>query len=157
MIPVPIEIRETEVRLDFSGLNPEWMIEIENTVAAIQDHENSCHWILDYPFFDHRHPNQIQMESGISDHSEARKQIIFGQYSLRVVCLLQALRLFSLFEKLNLDLRQIQTAFLEDHFLDSITPTPVDPAIHIYHSSSMMWMCFLFQKKDFSKLIPIRN
>ena len=62
-IPLPFEIQETEVRLDLR-INPELMVDVENSVAAIQDHENACHWILDYPFFDHRHPNQIQMESG---------------------------------------------------------------------------------------------
>ena len=114
-IPLPFEIQETEVRLDLSRINPELMVDVENAVAAIQDHENACHWILDYPFFDHRHPNQIQMESGTLIIKSTDADYL-GQYSCRVVCHRLVLRLFVHLPKHNLDWKQTQSVLQAGHF-----------------------------------------
>ncbi len=127
LIPVPTEIRDKEVRLDFSGLNPEWLIDIEKSVASIQDHENSCHWILDYPFFDHRHPNQFQMESGIliiqSEEAEYLQAILTSP------CLPPSdIEPFQAYRKTQFGFEANANCISGRPFLDSITPTPVDPA-----------------------------
>jgi hypothetical protein len=127
LIPVPVEIQEQEVRLDFSALNPDWVVELEKSVAAIQDPQNSCHWILDYPYFDHRHPNRFEMESGVlviqSDEAD------FLQAILTSPCLppsrSEPLRAY---RKTQFGFEANTNCISGRPFLDSITPTPVDAA-----------------------------
>jgi hypothetical protein len=125
-IPLPFEIQETEARLDFSRVNPELMAEIENTVAAIQDQENACHWILDYPFFDHRHPNQIQMESGTLVIKSTDPDYLRSILSSRCLPPVSA-EAFRPFNKTQFGLEANTKCAAGRPFLDSITPTPVDP------------------------------
>jgi hypothetical protein len=125
-IPLPFEIQETEARLDFSRVNPELMAEIENTVAAIQDQENACHWILDYPFFDHRHPNQIQMESGTLVIKSTDADYLRSILSSRCLPPVSA-EAFRPFNKTQFGLEANTKCAAGRPFLDSITPTPVDP------------------------------
>ncbi|MCI0612765.1 hypothetical protein L0244_07230 [bacterium] len=125
-IPLPFEIQETEARLDFSRVNPELMVEIENTVAAIQDPENACHWILDYPFFDHRHPNQIQMESGTLVIKSTDADYLRSILSSRCLPPVSA-EAFRPFNKTQFGLEANTKCTAGRPFLDSITPTPVDP------------------------------
>jgi hypothetical protein len=127
LIPVPVEIQQQEVRLDFSGLNPDWVVELEKSVAAIQDPQNSCHWILDYPYFDHRHPNKLQMESGVLVIQSEEPD--FLQAILTSPCLppsgsepLQAYR------RTQFGFEANTNCISGRPFLDSITPTPVDAA-----------------------------
>ncbi len=125
-IPLPFEIQETEARLDFSRVNPELIVEIENTVAAIQDQENACHWILDYPFFDHRHPNQIQMESGTLVIKSTDADYLRSILSSRCLPPVSA-EAFRPFKKTQFGLEANTNCIAGRPFLDSITPTPVDP------------------------------
>ncbi len=124
--PLPYEIQETEVRLDLSRINPELMVDVESAVAAIQDHENACHWILDYPFFDHRHPNQIQMESGTliikSIDADYLRSILLSRCLPPV-----SAEAFRPFTKTQFGLEANTRCISGRPFLDSITPTPVDP------------------------------
>ncbi|MCI0447400.1 hypothetical protein L0152_29840, partial [bacterium] len=97
-----------------------------NTVAAIQDPENACHWILDYPFFDHRHPNQIQMEAGTllikSTDADYLRSILLSRCLPPV-----SAEAFRPFNKTQFGLEANTKCIAGRPFLDSITPTPVDP------------------------------
>jgi hypothetical protein len=125
-IPLPIEMKEAEARLDLSRLNPELMVEVENAVAAIQDHEHACHWILDYPFFDHRHPNQIQIESGILIIKSTDDDYLRAILSSRCLPPVNA-EPFRPFNKTQFGLEANTKCVAGRPFLDSITPSPVDP------------------------------
>lgn len=124
-IPLAFEIHETEARLDLSRINPELMVDVENAVAAIQNHENSCHWILDYPFFDHRHPNQIQMESGTLIIKSTDADYLNAMLSSRCLPPVSA-EPFRPFNKTQYGLEANPKCIAGRPFLDSITPTPVD-------------------------------
>src|SRR5262245_7782520 len=125
-IQLPFEIHETEARLDLSRINPELMVDVENAVAAIQNHENACHWILDYPFFDHRHPNQIQMESGTLIIKSTDADYLNAILSSRCLPPVNA-EPFRAFNKTQYGLEANSKCIAGRPFLDSITPTPVDP------------------------------
>ncbi len=124
--PLPVEMHETEVRLDLSRINPEWMVELESTVAAIQDYENGCHWILDYPFFDHRHPNQVQIESGVLVIRSKEADYLHAILTSR--CLPPATaEPFRPFRQTQFGLEANTKCLAGRPFLNSITPAPVDP------------------------------
>lgn len=125
-IPLPFEIHETEARLDLSRINPELMVDVENAVTAIQNAENACHWILDYPFFDHRHPNQIQMESGTLIIKSTDADYLNAILSSRCLPPVNA-EPFRAFNKTQFGLEANSKCISGRPFLDSITPTPVDP------------------------------
>lgn len=125
-IPLPFEIGETEAKLDLSRINPELMVDVENAVAAIQNQENACHWILDYPFFDHRHPNQIQIESGSLIIKSTDPEYLNAILSSRCLPPLGS-EPFRPFNKTQYGLEANSKCISGRPFLDSITPTPVDP------------------------------
>jgi hypothetical protein len=125
-IPVPFERHETEVRLDLTRINPELMVDVENAVAAIQNSENACHWILDYPFFDHRHPNEIQIESGTLIIKSTDPDYLNAILSSRCLPPVSA-EPFRPFNKTQYGLEANPKCISGRPFLDSITPTPIDP------------------------------
>jgi hypothetical protein len=125
-IALPFEIEEAEARLDLTRINPEVMVDVENAVAAIQNPENGCHWILDYPFFDHRHPNQIQMESGTLIIKSSDPDYLNAILSSRCLPPVTS-EPFRAFNKTQFGLEANSGCIAGRPFLDSITPTAVDP------------------------------
>jgi hypothetical protein len=126
-ISVPFEVRDNQVNLDFSRLNPELLVELEKVVTSIQDQADSCHWILDYPYFDHRHPNQIQLESGVLKIASEEEEYL--RVILTSSCLPPSgVESLQPFRKTQFGFEANTTCLSGRPFLDSITPAPVDPA-----------------------------
>ncbi|HSE42317.1 MAG TPA: hypothetical protein VLH08_16245 [Acidobacteriota bacterium] len=127
LVPVPAEIDDKQIQLDFSGVNPEWFVELEKAVADIQDENNSCHWILDYPYFDHRHPTKIKMEAGTLIVESEELDYLHAILTSR--CLPPGqVELFQPFRKTQFGYEANTNCIYGRPFLDSITPSPIDPA-----------------------------
>lgn len=62
--PLPFTRTETSVTIDFSGVDPTLQLEIEQSVEKMQDAGDPCHWVLDYPYFNHQHPNSVAFQNG---------------------------------------------------------------------------------------------
>jgi hypothetical protein len=124
---LPSQISETSATLDLTSLNPEWMAEIEQSVLALQNPENGCHWILDYPYFNHSHPNNVTVESGKLTVTSMEPDYL--QVILTSTCVnpkgIEALRPF---RATQFGYEASITCAGGRPFLDSITPAPVDPS-----------------------------
>lgn len=127
VVPLPYEINETSASLDLSSINPEWLAEVETAILNLQDQNNDCHWILDYPYFDHRHPTQVTIESG--KITVMTQEPDFLQAILSSTCMnpaeVEALRPF---RKTQFGFEANQNCIAGRPYLDSITPAPIDPA-----------------------------
>lgn len=118
-------ITESGASLDLTFLPQDRLSEIEQSVQALQDPGNSCHWILDYPYLDHRHPNSLQLEQGVLRFETREPE--FLESLLGSSCLLRDVPPYLLsFRRTQFAFEANAESITGRPFLDSLTPVVVD-------------------------------
>jgi len=124
---IPYHADGQTLTIDFQNLNPDTATDIEKTFLAIQDSNNACHWIQDYPYLDHTHSTSIQQDETriISIHSDDPATI---ETLLNSSCLLgNKLDALHPFERTQYGYEANTDCLAGRPFLDSISPVVVDP------------------------------
>ncbi|MCI0414133.1 hypothetical protein L0222_15210 [bacterium] len=124
--PLPFAINENTLRMDLSAWPADKITELEKAIVSLRDQTNPCHWILDYPYFHHDHPNSLEIEK---DHlvlktEEPEHLIPLAQSP----CLIpQRISYLLPFSKTQFGYEANQNCIAGRPFLDSISPVAVDP------------------------------
>ena len=123
--PLTFERKEASIRIDLKPLDQDQLTDIEKWISALNDQSNTCHWILDYPYYDHQHPTTITVEGTTlaitSSDSEYLDTILQSR------CLLPPdLKSFSPFNHTQFGYEANLNDLSGRPFLDSISPVEVD-------------------------------
>jgi len=124
--PFPFSIQENELTIDLSSLSADKITELEQAVDSLRDESNSCHWILDYPYFHHQHPNSISVNGTklVLRTSEPEFLSTIAQSSCFIPKNISYLMPFS---KTQFGFEANQKCIAGRPFLDSISPVAIDP------------------------------
>ena len=126
LLPAPVSWEEKSVTIDFSGWGPEAAGEIERSVAGLQNTAHACHWILDYPYLDHRHSTSVQVTDGRLTVSVEDPEVL--RDVLSSTCLIpEPVGALQPFQRTQFGYEANAHCVSGRPFLDSITPAPVDP------------------------------
>jgi hypothetical protein len=124
--PLRFTHEENTLQVDLSGWPADKITELENAIGSLQDQNNPCHWILDYPYFQHDHKNRLEIEKDqlFLKTGEPEYLIPLAQSP----CLIpQKVSYFLPFSKTQFGYEANLNCFAGRPFLDSISPVGVDP------------------------------
>lgn len=127
LTPLPYKRESASIEIDLKQLDSDQITEIKNWVSSLNDSSNSCHWIRDYPYFDHQHPTTMAVEGDkltIASTEEEYLDVI-----LTTSCLLPPhLKELSAFQQTQFGYEANLNCISGRPFLDSISPVQVDAA-----------------------------
>jgi hypothetical protein len=126
LVPLDIQISESSISINFKNFNDSDRRNLKEWTASVQDYSNPCHWMLDYPYLNHTHPNSIRYEEDVY-----RVETADGD-SLRILlqssCLLPAsLHALKPFTQTQFGFEANQQSIGGRPFLNAIIPTSIDP------------------------------
>lgn len=115
----------SDLTFDLSAFDPDLFTEMEKHIAEVQKPDDSCHWILDYPYLSHNHTTVIEARDGtIRIHTESPE--ILAAIAESSCLVPQSAAILSPFLKTQFGYEANSTCLAGRPFLDSITPAPVD-------------------------------
>jgi hypothetical protein len=122
----PFRIENNKLVISLEGLPADRISELEKVNQSIQDENHSCHWILDYPYFDHRHATSIDLikDQWIIETEEPEYLQLIAQSQCLVP---EKVSFLAAFQKTQFGYEANSGSILGRPFLDSISPAVVDP------------------------------
>jgi hypothetical protein len=122
---LPVQRQEASAHVDLRHLDADELTEIERWIAGLTEPDNSCHWILDFPFYDHQHPTTITVEGSTLSITTSEPEYL--DVLLSTSCLLpRNLKSLSTFNRTQFGYEANLGSLEGRPFLDSITPVQVD-------------------------------
>lgn len=126
LYPLRFTQEENTLQVDLSSWPADKITELENSIGSLKDQNNPCHWILDYPYFQHDHKNRLEIEKDrlILKTDEPEYLIPLAQSP----CLIpQKISYLMPFSRTQFGYEANLNCFAGRPFLDSISPVGVDP------------------------------
>ncbi len=124
--PATLTLRDNTLRIDLSAFPADKITELEKAVARLQDVSHPCHWILDYPYFHHEHPNSLRVE-GSTLILEAEDAEFLTEPATSGCFPGENISTFTPFNKTQFGFESNRSFSGGRPFLDSIIPVAVDP------------------------------
>lgn len=125
-LAIPLNINQNKATFDMRGLNPDMRTELQQSLSALQDRMNACHWLVDFPNLDSS--QNAQIEIGDDAIEITSQDEITVQELLKSPCLLPGkLDLIRPFRTTQYGYEANPQSPAGRPFLDSITPIVVDP------------------------------
>jgi len=112
--------------IELPPLQQQQIVEINSHLDSIKSPSHSCHWLLDYPYFNHTHTTTISLAGNqlIIESSEPD----FTEIVAKSDCLLRDVTSVQAFRKTQFGFEANAEALMGRPFLDALSPVPVDPA-----------------------------
>lgn len=124
---IPFEAKESTLVVDLGGIEPTAQLEIEQSTAKLQEANNRCHWILDYPFFNHQHPTSVVFENGKLTLQTSEPDYL-GIVAASECLMPEHFRILNPFRKTQFAYEANPDQYQGRPFIDSIIPVSVDAA-----------------------------
>ncbi|HSP07283.1 MAG TPA: hypothetical protein VLR94_08905 [Acidobacteriota bacterium] len=126
LFPFPYTLEGSVVTIDLASVNPDVFTEIEKSLAALQNPDHACHWILDYPYLGHHHTTSVEAQDGKIRIQAESPEVLAA--ILDSACLMpQPVAALQPFVKTQFGFEANPACLAGRPFLNSITPAPVDP------------------------------
>lgn len=124
---LPFSLTGDTLVTDFNNVDPTALLEIEQSVTKLQDANNRCHWILDYPFATHQHPTSIEFQNGKLTLQSVEPEYL--KIAAGSACLMpEHFRILNPFRKTQFAYEANPNCVLGRPFLNAIIPVSVDPS-----------------------------
>jgi hypothetical protein len=124
---LPFTVTGNTLVTDFNGVDPTALLEVEQSVAKLQDANNRCHWILDYPFFTHQHPTSVEFQNGNLTVQSAEPDYL--KIAAASACLMpEHFRILNPFRRTQFAFEANPNCVQGRPFINSVIPVSVDPA-----------------------------
>jgi hypothetical protein len=125
--PLAFERQEGALSVDLSRMEVETQDEVQKWTEELKDPSNACHWILDFPYYDHQHPTTMMVVDKKLVVASAENDYIDAL--ITSPCLLPSnMNRLNAFNRTQFGYEANVNCLMGRPFLDSISPVVVDPA-----------------------------
>lgn len=124
--PMSLTLKDNTFTLDLTDLPDDQRIRIIDSFESLQNNAHPCHWMLDYPYLDHRHRNSTLVRNGKIVFQASEPE--FLSTLLESYCVLPGEFSFLMpFRKTQFGYEANLNCPAGRPFLDSISPVTIDP------------------------------